>query len=150
MPKVLTSKEYKAKKNKSRAKKPEEEQIKNALDTSSDVVQKFMDMVSDLNVNVDKVKILDYFNKKLLKLNDFNIDKFIIKDTAGTIPAMETPQEPVEEEQAELIADNIGKEFYSYLPINEAVTSTLSSVDEKAWDAIYKDKKIKIAVEKNK
>lgn len=128
----------------------EEEQIKDALDTSSDVVSKFMDMVDNLGVKVDKVKILDYFNKKMLKLNDFKIEDFVINEpVAGMETPAEVPEEPTGGEGEEIIADGIEREFYNYLPINENCTSRLSNINEAAWNKLYKGKKVKIEVKKD-
>jgi len=58
----------------------EEEHMRESLDLGTETVEKFMDMVDQLGVNIDKVKALDYFNQKLLKLNDFNLEEYLLDE----------------------------------------------------------------------
>jgi len=65
----------------------EEEEIKEALDTSVDVAGKFMEMFDNIaektGKKFDKIKIFEYLNTKLFKLSDFNLNDFIIMDDAA-------------------------------------------------------------------
>jgi hypothetical protein len=80
----------------------EELQIQDALDKSSDTVQKAMDMIKGvLGKKTDMVKLLNYFNKKLLKLDDLNLEDYLITETeepAGKPEEEEAP--PIEGEEA--------------------------------------------------
>jgi hypothetical protein len=53
----------------------EEEEIKNALDKGVDIVDKAMDMIvkNAGEGQIDKLELLDYFNRKVLKLNDLDL-----------------------------------------------------------------------------
>lgn len=54
----------------------EEETIKDTLDTGADVIQKMLDLAEQCDENVDKVKVFNYLNQKLLKLDDFDLNDF--------------------------------------------------------------------------
>lgn len=60
----------------------EEEELKNAISTGVDVVGKFTDYIINTvgEKNVDALEMLDYVNRKFLKLDDFEISKIIRKD----------------------------------------------------------------------
>lgn len=140
----------------------EEKILKEALETSTDIVQKFMDMVDRLEINVDKIKLLEYLNKKVLKLNDFDLRSFIKTVTPelegeGLIPekglSIEEPERPVETEAPEfdipeiqgetpIVIDSINKEFYSYLPMRKNIVSVLSNLNESSWNDLYKNQKV--------
>jgi len=69
----------------------EEETIKETLDTGVDVIQKMMDAAEAADENVDKVKIFNYLNKKILKLDDFDLNDFM-----KTTPKLEAGMAGVE------------------------------------------------------
>jgi hypothetical protein len=126
----------------------EEETIKKNIDTSTDTISKFMEMLDGLGLNLDKKEILNYFNKKLLKLNDFDLEKYIkqeLPDMTGQLPEQPEPGANKEEESV-TIADTIKREFYSYLPLNETSnpTSALASMNEKEWKKLYENQKVQI------
>lgn len=137
----------------------EEQLLKDALETSTDVVEKFMSMVDNLGVEVDKIAVMDYLNRKVLKLNDFDLRKFI--KTPSPVASeeraplnmedLDIPIEGAEEEpeapeaESPIVVDHIKREFYSYLPLNENMTSSvLSSMNESEWKTKYQDKSVKI------
>jgi len=142
----------------------EEKILKEALDTSTDIVRKFMDIVDNLDITVDKIKLLEYLNKKVLKLNDFDLKSFIKIVTPelkgeGIIPeeglSPELPIRPIETEapefnvpetegEAPIVIDSIRKEFYSYLPMSKTIDSALNNLNESAWNEQYGNKKVKI------
>lgn len=69
----------------------EELQLQDALDKGSDTVQKAMDLIKGvLGKKTDMVKLLNYFNKKILKLEDLNLEEFVITETEAEA---ETPAE---------------------------------------------------------
>jgi hypothetical protein len=69
----------------------EEETIKETLDTGVDVIQKMMDAAEAADENVDKVRIFNYLNKKILKLDDFDLNDFM-----KTTPKLEAGMAGVE------------------------------------------------------
>jgi hypothetical protein len=89
----------------------EEQELKDALDTGVDVVEKLMDLVTKYaGDNVDKMELLDYFNQRILKLNDINFNELkITMQRKGIIdlrpepgaPAPIPKAEPPEKEEAE-------------------------------------------------
>jgi hypothetical protein len=91
----------------------EEEELKNALGTGIDVVDKLSDLAEKLlGVDLDKKELFDYMNKKFLKLNDLDVESLIKKgnaeafDRSQPVPGIETPAEgggamPTPEEGAE-------------------------------------------------
>jgi intein/homing endonuclease len=150
----------------------EDQQLKEALDTSTDVIGKFMDMIDNLGVEIDKVAVFDYLNKKISKLSDFDLKKFI-KDVAPEVddeeiergigmggrpsPAPGRMDEPVGEEDILAVPDEapgeepivvdsnrgIGQEFYTYMPLNDKVESMVfGSMNESAWKKQYESTKV--------
>lgn len=59
----------------------EENQLRNSLDTSVDVITKFVEMLDSVTEGTDqkfdKIAIVDYFNRKLLKLGDLDLKSFL-------------------------------------------------------------------------
>lgn len=82
----------------------EEETIKETLDTGVDVIQKMMDAAESAEPNVDKVKIFNYLNKKILKLDDFDLIDFL-----KATPKLELGQMPREEQGIEGMEPSIDK-----------------------------------------
>jgi len=54
----------------------EEESLKKALDTGMDVVQKLLDVLSDVAPDMDKKKFFKFINQKLLKLEGLDLADF--------------------------------------------------------------------------
>ena len=61
----------------------EEESLKESLETGTDIIGKFMDMLSDIDKNIDKKAIFNYLNEKILKLNDFDLNDFLTMQNIG-------------------------------------------------------------------
>jgi hypothetical protein len=56
----------------------EEEELKESLDKGADVVTKMVGLVVDtVGENVDRVELLEYWNEKILKLDDFDVRAFL-------------------------------------------------------------------------
>ena len=53
----------------------EEESLRESLDAGVDTVQKMLDTLDP--IGIDKVKVVNYLNQKLLKLEDFDINNFL-------------------------------------------------------------------------
>ena len=73
----------------------EEEELKNAMASGIDTVDKFSDFIIKMvgEQNVDSVEFLEYLNQKFLKLDDLDLETLIVRG-AGNRPAM--AQDPVE------------------------------------------------------
>lgn len=130
----------------------EEEELKSALDTGVDVVDKLTDLVIKCigEVDTDKKALLDYLNKKFLKLNDMDLEKMILKanpnafkehDRTEPVPGVETPgpeaaAEPTAPKANPFKESNTLSDFKSALPLNEAKITE--------WNGSWGDKKVKI------
>lgn len=86
----------------------EEETIKDTLDTGCDVIQKMIDLAEACDENVDKVKIFNYLNQKILKLDDFDLNDFM-KPIEQQTP--EVPQGGVPGEGGEPSIDQMADEL---------------------------------------
>jgi len=67
----------------------EEESLRNALETGTNTIQTFMDMIEGIDPNLDKKDIFKYLNQKILKLEDFDLSNF----QKGITPLGEEKQE---------------------------------------------------------
>ena len=105
-----------------------EEQLRDSLDKGVDVVDKIMLMLDGALGDYDKIEALDFLNKKILKLNDFDFEKLMSKTTGlGTGP-IGTPEIPAGEK-----ADNIA---------NNAFADQLNASKEEDKDKKYVTKKL--------
>ena len=137
--------------NMSETSSAEEEELKDALDKGVDVVDKLSDLSMKLlgEENVDKKELLDYLNKKFLKLNDMDLTKILIKPNAKAfntrteepVPGVEKPAEgetaeapnPFKERQETRIISD----FKSAIPLKENKIMT-------DWQANWEGKKVNI------
>lgn len=111
----------------------EEKQIKESLDVSVDVIQKYMDMIDKIDPMLDKKEIFNYLNKKILKFNDFDLEKIKVLEN----PPMEAVQEKKlnNESRVSHYAD-----INAFLPEH---TST-GEFTHPLWESKYKNAKITI------
>jgi hypothetical protein len=128
----------------------EEEELKSALDKGVDVVDKLSELVIKClgEVETDKKALLDYLNKKFLKLNDMDVEKLIKKgnpnafkehDRTKPVPGIETPGElpkPTSPAENPFKESNTLSDFKASLPINEAKTTE--------WASQWGEKTVKI------
>jgi len=137
----------------------EEEELKNALDTGVDVATKLAELWEKMiGPDADKMEILDYLNKKLLKLNDADLQKFIKKvnpnaftepRTEELVPGVETPEKK-EEPAANPFRESVSvSDLKSALPrtvkevkINE--TTTIRTGCNEDWETNWGNKIVKI------
>jgi len=56
----------------------EEKELKESLDTAIDIVDKMIETFGKVDVKLDKVKLLNYLNSKMIKFNDFDIEDYVI------------------------------------------------------------------------
>jgi len=147
----------------------EEEEIKNALEKGVDVVDKVIDMVEKvIGPDLDKRELLDYLNKKFLKLNDMDLSKMMKKPnpeafeerTETLVPGVETPTPtmatPPAPEEAATPEEGAGEAepakpgvepnpFKERVEFDSDVKSILPLKESiEAWDKEYKDVKVKI------
>jgi 5-methylcytosine-specific restriction endonuclease McrA len=123
----------------------EEEELKDALDKGVDVVDKLSELVTRMlgEEDVDKRALLDYLNKKFLKLNDMDLEKMVLKGNPHAFKTERT-EEPVEgvetadaaslEEPNPFREDRTMSDLKSYLPLNEG--------KNEEWDKVWSNKKV--------
>ena len=126
----------------------EEVELRDALDKGADVVDKLVKLILDYgDPNLNRHKLLDYFNKKILKLNDLELDKMSNKISsklgeigAEGVPPVEGPaRESVVEEKRGRNLD-VSSDLFSFLP----GTATQDLMSQKLWESKYKDLDIKV------
>ena len=127
----------------------EEMELSKALDTSVQTVDKVADLVIKMlgEVDTDKKELLDYLNKKFLKLNDMDLEKMVLKgnpnafkenDRTQPVAGLEdgtTEAKPTTPETNPFKEANSYSDFKAAMPLNESMEK---------WNATWKDKKIKI------
>jgi hypothetical protein len=119
----------------------EEESIKNTLDTGIDVIVKFMEAAEATDPNVDKKAIFTYLNQKILKLEDFDINDFLMTKGAEPLPMVEEAKKVVED-----IYVPVGHtDLMAFLPIKKdaPVCKLLTECRQVVWDDLYGDTKVK-------
>ncbi len=99
----------------------EEEELRDSLDKGVDVISRIIDMMEAIDPNIDKLEVADYLNKKILKLEDFNLRDFIKRTGVLESQAQSKPQ-PVSESSGnkpnEIVAGALlNTDLSSYLPI---------------------------------
>jgi len=143
----------------------EEEEIKDALRSGTEVVDGMMRLMNEMfEGRLDNQLLMEYFNKKVLKLNDFDLDKYIIKapegedmDELGMEMGPELPEEPgIIAGEAELEeplepqgprtskttlnkGESVDSDLMAYLPRNKRCTltekKTIIVKEKQVWDA---------------
>lgn len=153
----------------------EELEQQDAMDKGADTVGKVMDMmINGLGEsNVDRVGILDYLNKKILKLEDFEIKKYLINlptvRTESTVEVefptkkVEVPEVPgvttvptvgtggPENPNEPLVASrNRGSDTLAPLPkdLRQATLNEAAKKTNEQWEQAYAGKKLTISIEK--
>ena len=136
----------------------EEKEVQESLDASLDVVSKFIELLSGFipEDKLNKLALIDYFNSKLLKLDDFNLEEFLKLTEGIQSDAKVTGKDLVKLSEAMgFIRKNLNtmrsafpKQAYdedpdlrSYLPVNEAVKANWEK-DKGLWES--KTKAVKI------
>jgi len=121
----------------------EDEELKNALDTGVDIIDKYMKMFEEMNLNLDKVELFNYMNQKILKLNDLDLKDYVKSDTITSQEFRESIQKKVEEVKKKNKVDKISWncDFMASLPLSE---SKGRYEEQKNWETRYKDCIVKI------
>lgn len=119
----------------------EEEVIKNTFETGVTIIDSVMDILDKVDPNLDKQKVFDYMNKKILKLEGFELDKFkkdfIVEKSAEGLKEA-TPKKVAEEFKRYPITN---ADLTAYLPITarrlaegkEALPNLGSLMFERRW-----------------
>jgi hypothetical protein len=126
----------------------EENELKEALDKGTDIVQKFADMiVKNFGDSVDKTALFNYLNTKILKLNDFDLRK-ILKTPTGVDKMLDSVDVGVEvqklveagankEEVRERFVHNT--DLFAHLPCDKNILSSRSLTE---WNQQFGDKTV--------
>lgn len=105
----------------------EEEEIKDALDKGVDIADKLIDMLIKTcgDSNIDRLETLDYINQKILKLNDLDLEKIVLKaggannaafmESVKRIKALHEAKKPKRFYLG-------GSDLYTYLPSQHTAT----------------------------
>lgn len=115
----------------------EENQLKEALKTASDVTDSMASLLVDkLELDINKAKLFSYLNAKILKLNDFDINQFL-NNPAGGEPEPARPQR---------VQDNLqyvpNMDYMAYLPDR----SGQFSLNEEKWNQVYGSTRVKTTI----
>ena len=98
----------------------EEEELKNGLSTGVDIVDKAVDMIvkNAGEGQIDKMELLDYFNRKVLKLNDLDLAKMRINvlERAGNKDEAKVLRELMEKNGYRNMREMSDSDLLSYLP----------------------------------
>jgi len=110
----------------------EEESLQESLGKGVDTISTLFDVIEKASPNFDKVKLLDYFNKKFLKLNDLDFSKYI-----KNMPVEQEHTVPAEGEDQDVGNDldlgaelGAGEKLIDKLP-NEAKEAIIEAIQEK-------------------
>lgn len=141
----------------------EEESLRESMDAGVDVIDKMVELAVKADPTVDKVGLVNYFNQKLLKLEDFDLKDFHQSDIAdefdvnGELLPMEeptpgarmpeTPEVGIPEEEVE-VPESVyhpirGSDLMSFLPGGGTrASSVLNERFEANWKSTYEGTKI--------
>jgi len=138
----------------------EEESLKASLDTGIGILDKIVSMADDIG-NIDKIALVNYFNQKMLKLEDFDLNDFKEKIK---VPAVEGEEgvfvegEPEEKEapiESRRIKSVSNLDYLSYLPVklddktSRKLNSWLSQERcQKIWENKFSEVKVRDIDEK--
>jgi hypothetical protein len=125
----------------------EEDTTREALDKGLDCVQKFLDVLdaADPDKLVPRAEALDYLNKKILKMEDFDLSKYLRLGQPITEAKIEEVKEDPDIEEARLIMQRgiENTDLMSFLPLNE--NSGGKFFDERHinhWKTLYGEARI--------
>ena len=126
----------------------EEEELKNALGTGVDVVEKLADMIIKYVPGVDTTELLNYLNNKILKLGDFDIEKMVkdVKDEVGLRTEEGHPARDVAAEMEKRAKSN-GRRFLREGRNTDIFAMNYNSKSK--WDSLYSQCEIKVGEEED-
>ncbi len=120
----------------------EENQLRDNLDKGVDSIVKVMDLLDTLDVDYDKPGVFQYFNQKFLKLEDFDINRFLKNKNINFQEEIDKLKARKELSEKMLYLDS---DLKSYLPVRESY-SPRWLMNETLWKSKYSSLKIKKAV----
>ena len=153
----------------------EEESLKESLDRGTDIVDKFMDMVAKITATesgggaeglevggqLDRIELFNYLNRKILKLNDFDLRKFITKVKSKDKDfgsELEQAAERWEREEKEALNEQrrrrsgpsyVDGDLRAHLPLQSGGgMGRYSVLTEANWRSVYGGMKLKVEGEK--
>ena len=97
----------------------EEEELKESLDKGADVVTKLVGMVVDtVGEEINTIDLLEYFNEKILKLDDFDIRSFLKSTDQGLGEAKKVYEEArrIQQERRRTYRKNVNSDFLAMMP----------------------------------
>jgi len=120
----------------------EDMQIKETLDTSLDVIDKFMTTLDSVEgATFDKPALLDFLSKKILRIGDLDITNFIKEDDVElTVEKRQTIEEAVDT----FIGSRDMHKNLKRHPITNTDFKAWTIMDEAKWTAKYGACKIKV------
>ena len=113
----------------------EEEELKSALDTGVDTVDKLVELILKYNPDVDKTELFNYMNQKILKLNDLDLNRF----KAGVSPESRERLAKEIAKGAKIESYNANTDLKSFLPVSDSVKWHTT---QKLWEKNWKGKKV--------
>jgi intein/homing endonuclease len=138
----------------------EEEVARDSLEKGADSVQKMLDVFDAVGVPIDKAKLIDYLNRKIIKLDDFNVYDYIlpggdvenpqITDSVEPLVAKKTPiNEAAIREVQRIKARGVhNTDLVSYLPIDGSNDKPVGSVfmdrTRDIWEEMYGESTVKV------
>lgn len=112
----------------------EETELREALESGTDVVQAILDLVSDVE-GINKKKVINYLNQKVLKLEDFDLDNFM--DSKEVLPESKKLIKKVGERQPIFDLD-----ITSYLPLKESKNEVWRAKTAEIWEKKFGQVKV--------
>ena len=114
----------------------EEEELKDALDKGVDIADKFADLVNKLlGDNISNVELMSYINKRILKLNDFEIVKFMNK-----VKLPEESKNAIVRSRLNEVKNSAAKS--SSISENTDLGAFVTKDDMKLWESKYGNTKV--------
>ena len=130
--------------NMSETSSAEEEELKNALDKGIDVVDKVVSLIASNVEDIDKVELINYFNQKVLKLGDLDINK-LRKSALAEKPI----ERPVESRKVLYESNGLLNGRKEPMKVSSDLKALLPNENE-VWGRYYKDKEVEVIVERGR
>ena len=113
----------------------EEEELKSALEKGVDIVQKAVDLIVSNVEGVDKVELINYFNQKVLKLGDLDLNKL----KKGVAPVPE--EKPIERRKILYESNGILNGRQEPMKVASDLKALLPN-EKEVWEKYYRDSEV--------
>jgi hypothetical protein len=133
----------------------EDEQLKESLESSFDIISKFLDIIKDSKINVDNLSVLDYMITKFVKIDDFNIYDYLALGMKEELiakleknPNTKTLAEKLKTTDEIIYRKNPqygwNDDLWTYFPttVDKINSTSLKGMNESVWNNLYGDCKI--------